>query len=587
MSIMAGIFSRNPSVPIPKSTCESIMRLISRKKEEEIQKYEDPSFFVAKVDIGAYRYPAFRLDSDRSFSALTGEPLLSVDENEAKRNRERDLEILHEGWKKGNWDVLRGVNGLFCATHYDPKSHRLVLLCDKHGLRPFYYWENERCVIFSTALRILEELKEVPKKLDIASILQMQTLKFSLADRTAYVGIKRLQAGEILSFSSGKKEVARYWRWDEVPCSKQSEQEQLEDLYHRFRAAVKRRLRNDRVTVCALSGGLDSRCVVGVLKDLGATVYTFNFAPPNTQDSVLAERFAQKIGCIHKEISLDTQVDDLFALGRRKAWEDFISSSASQIDKPPIMWTGDGGSAGLGHLYTSKPVIDFMRNKELDKAIDLYLRRMSFSVGGRFLKPKVIESYSNVLHAGIREILDGLNCEDPARNFFLFVMLYEQRGIFTDYYEDIDIYRLDLHIPFLDSNFFEAIVASPIDLCLKHHLYHKWLRLFPEPVYSVPWQSYPGHEPCPHPIPEDLKWQWDGVYKIPEREAWRKQNRLKKARQIMKRENFPQVLARKHYFRLAVLLYRLGIRDYSWLIDKMEYISKYWSRCNGEYESTT
>ncbi len=588
MSIMAGIFSRNRSSRIPSNIVESIRKHISRKYEDNIQEYWDDHFFVAKLDIGAYGSPAFQRDDDGYFSGLTGEPLLDISGQDKNRNREQDLALLHREWKKGNWSLLNHVNGLFCAAHYNPVSHTLMLLCDKHGLRPFYYWENEKYVIFSTALRILEDLDVIPKRLDIISMLQMQTLKFSLADRTPYADIKRIEAGQIISFSSKSKEMSSYWRWDTVPCSKESEQEQLRQLYRRFRLAVKRRLGDDKVTVCALSGGLDSRCIVGVLRDLDVTVHTFNFAPPGTQDSVLAAMFAREIGSIHREISLNTQTDDPLSpiAELSRAWKGTRFGGRKPADRPLVVWSGAGGSVGLGHVYTTKPVIDFMRNNKPESAIDFYLKKMRFGIGGKIFKPKIRVSFSKVLKVGIQEILNGLHHEDPARNFYLFLMLYEQRGLFTGYYEEIDIHRLEFHSPFLDSHFFEAIVASPIDLCLNHHLYHRWLKLFPEPVYSVPWQSYPEHEPCPHPIPEDLTWQWDGAYKIPEHEAWLKQNRLKKARQLLKRDNFPHALARRWYFASAMLAYKYGLRDYGWLIDKIDYISRYWSKCNGEYEIT-
>src|SRR5439155_1266079 len=82
-----------------------------------------------------------------------------------------------------------------------------------------------------------------------------------------------------------------------------------------------------------------------------------------------------------------------------------------------------------------------------------------------------------------------------------------------------------------------------------HQFYVKWLDLFPAAVTSVPWQSYPGHVPCPLPIPPGLHYQWQAA----RMKAWhgpRKQALLRRAGEMLAAQRFPRDLLSKSVARL-------------------------------------
>jgi asparagine synthase (glutamine-hydrolysing) len=161
-------------------------------------------------------------------------------------------------------------------------------------------------------------------------------------------------------------------------------------------------------------------------------------------------------------------------------------------------------------------------------------------------------------------------------------MLNDQRRHLAEHFESIDLNRLEYHLPFFDSEFVASVLKVPVEMCLGHRLYMRWLRHFPEAVLSVPWQAYPGHEPCPLPIPRDLGYQWEEAEATKVRDAHR-HDLLRQASLMLNASDFPDPLFRKHYLRLAAWVYRLRMRDVGHVIRAAHMYYRYWSECGGKY----
>jgi len=181
----------------------------------------------------------------------------------------------------------------------------------------------------------------------------------------------------------------------------------------------------------------------------------------------------------------------------------------------------------------------------------------------------------------LREELGALTATDAGRNFYLFLMLNDQRRKLALHFENLDLHRLEFQLPFFDGAFLEAVIATPLDWCLRHKLYVKWLSLFPPVVTAVPWQAYPGHEPCPLPIPASLAYQWDEKYQTNESVA-RKRRVLRNASEVLRSAHFPDQILNKRNLRLATWIHSTGWRDYQYAIEAAETYYKFAKNCGGQ-----
>lgn len=578
MTFFAGIFSRNVKQVVPPSACEALKGAISRHPHDEISIFKDDRSFFVKVDIGAYQEPAFRTDSDGSVSMLAGDPLLADGDADDWHSRTRDLDLLHEGWKKGDWNPLTRARGVFCAFHYKPDIGTLSLIADKLCLRPLYYWISDDCVIFATALRILESLNEIPKEMDLRALTEMVTLGLPLGTRTPYANVRLLRAAEVVQVGGEKISQWQYWRWDKIRQSPKPEPELLAEVRDRFNEAVALRIRRDTATAAFLSGGLDSRCIVAALRARKTQVHTFNFAPSGTQDQVFGAEFARKVGTIHGEAPVNTYGSPNWSMIMAEAWAASEFRSKWPPERHNLVWSGDGGSVGFGHVYASRAIVELMRAGRVDDAIEQFILQQRAHVPQKLFRADFSEALSKKNQIGIREELTDIHSDDPGRSFHIFLLLNDQRRHLVGHFENIDLHRLEFQLPFYDSDFLASIVSIPIDLCLGHRFYLKWLKYLSPTVSQIPWQAYPGHEPCPLPIPPELSYQWES-----QQHKSRKRELLNQAAQMLTADDFPRKILNKRYLRIATLVYKAGLRDYAYVIQAANTYNKYWGLCGGNF----
>ena len=584
MTLLAGVFSRRHDTDVPASVCEAIKRALSRRPDECVTEFRDGRVYLAKLDINAYGEPAYRVDPCGSVTMLAGEPILGCDNEGANAGRSHDLQVLHQSWDREDWSVLQGTQGLFSAVYYRPKPATLSLITDKLGVRRLYYWAGESLFVFASALRILESLDIVPKVMNLRGVTEIEGLGYALDDRTPYVGVAALRAAEILKCSDNRLSYHHYWRWDTIPISKLPESELLVKVHNRFRLATARRLRGDRTAVALLSGGLDSRCVVAFLRMHSAAVYTFNYSPRGTMDQIYGATFAKKVGAVHHETDVRINYPELFK-AHNDAWNAAQNRENYFVERPRLIWTGNDGSFTLGHLWLSEDIVSMPRMGKLNLAIDQLLLNRKIDIKRRIFRRKFRRalSLSDVVSSGMREEVDKFEHEDPARNLYIFFMLHNMRKHLGNYFENIDLHGLEMQTPFMDADFLSSILTVPLDFCIRHRFYTKWLYLLDPVVTSVPWQVYPGHEPCPvRPAETMSEEDEDRAYS-----AWQTVfNREVTAqfKKLLRGDFFFHPLLNMPYLQAAALIHGLEMRDYSYALRTAILYQRYWTACSGRYE---
>lgn len=583
MTLLAGVFCRTEGGSLSDLVCDELRSLISRSDQEQIQEHRDPRFYLAKIDIGAFQEPGHFSGPDDSISFLTGEPLL--DDGDVDRNgwrpRDQDLALIHEQCIPGHYEALTQANGAFSAVVYQPTTSAVTLIVDKMCLRPLYFWANEDYLVFSSTMRLIEGLSLVPKRMDSRAVAEVIGMGYPLSDRTPYSDVFLMKAGEVVQVNTHHISRTQYWRWDHLKASQAALEDLSREVYLQFDKGIARRLRNDRSTVAYLTGGLDSRCVVSSLSQ-HAVVHTFNFARPNTQDQVFGREFAEEVDAIHTEIPKQPgdQVPDYSQL-MANAWNSSSRRKEAPPERPMLVWSGEGGSVSLGHVHLSPGIVDWMRTGHVDDAIQTFLKQESFALPIRLFRPELQEELLSVLAKGIREELEEINCKDPGRSFYLFLMLNDQRRKLARHFENIDLHRLEFQLPFFDSAFLSSVITIPVDQSLGHKFYASWLKHFPLSVRSVAWQAYPGHEPCPVPTSQQqISYQWDAEYLKAEGAA-RRQSRAQQARRILSAKDFPEKILSRRHLRLASWIHSSGWRDYEYIIDAARTYYSYWKICEG------
>ncbi len=569
MSLIAGIYSWKPEERVLEPLKKEILRGLSRDVGSRAQVFEHGRVWTVKVDLGIFPEPGVFQAPDGSFSLLCGEPLLGEAGHERGGGREQDVADLHRILSGGGYQVLRETRGVFSMAHAPHDGSRLVLVADHLAIRPLYVLQQPDFVFFSSRLSLLRDLTR--PELDPRGAIEFAQFGYSLGKRTPLKGVARLEPAEVLEVGPGRDlQSMHYWDWcTEVPVSQDLPKIPDEDVYEEFRQGIRLRLRSDHVTAAYLSGGLDSRAIVSVLRDLSVQVLTLNFSVPGAQDEVLSRLFSSAAKTFHAFVPLTDPVslwqgDWSFLF--RKAWNELDGQQKEEVQRPGLVWSGDGGSVGVGGALMFDHIAEQMLAGDLGKAA----QAIAGSPPRRIIRQERLADLETIPLRGVQEALEAIDHPDPLRRYMVFLLFNDQRCHLDGHFETLDLHRLEFHLPFFDFAFMKKVMLIPMERLRKHRFYHEWLQCFPAVAFSLPWQTYPGHLPCPLPLPSDVPDQWSGAGLLHSQRFLSRGARRTRREQLASMafsDAFPkQVIDRKRLLA-AGLLHQLGIRDYDGVIE--------------------
>jgi hypothetical protein len=559
--MFAGIVRLDGSETVPDDLRAELRGVLSRRPEAQIREAgSDHAFFVRSHTGSLTDYDGVMEVGPGKISMLAGEPL----------STQRGARADHEALVRSVWghelSAFRDARGVFCGFAYSEDDQpRLVLFSDKLGIRPLYFWSGGNTVVVASALRILEGLSIVPRRRNDLGVAQRIDLGRALGSKTRYDDIRMLRSAEVLRFSATGEESACYQRWDQVPSVWGTEEEERAEAYRIFREAVKIRLGSSSEAVGHLSGGMDSRAVIAVLMELGATTdaVTF-FLKPMQQDRVLAEMFSQVMGCGFHPIRLEVWPEEVthpslnFVLSRE------VDEGRVPL-RPRSVWTGDGGSLGVGSAGLDTEMVGLLRSGRPVDALRRYQEKKGLGFPWGLIRRGGREEIAEALRKDFLAELGLYTSGDPGQDFLLLLMTNFQRRNLAMDYEDLDLHGLEYQMPFYDSVFLEFVLGMPLEDRLYHRFYTKWFDAFPDPVRQVPYQTYPGHVPCPLPAPKGTTYQW-AAKSVPLRERWVRGARSGWAglKLAVRGGDLDPVSSPR--LAAASLLQMSGIRDYGYLM---------------------
>lgn len=579
MSIFAGVVVRRNGQGIPGKLIDELRDSVSRYPHDAGARTEftDGSIFIVKVDVGALGEPGGSFGPE-VVAFVAGDPILQLHPDALRVPRAESLQAVAHDLAAGQHDALRLCRGTYCAAAYERSTRRLHLMVDKLGVRPIYCWVSADYIVFATALRILEAVSFCKKSLSLQGVAETACFGYPLSDRTPYENIFSLHAGEVISSDTAGLQRRRYWRWDELSAQPASVTAPPERLYRLFTDAIQLRLRGQKVVAAFLSGGLDSRAVVAALKGAGAEVIVANLAAPGSQDDVFGRLAAEKLGVHYSHLQFRPLIEgDRYSKVTIRDWLNSAEFLAHGPQRPGVVWGGDGGSFGLGHIYLNADIIAATRAGNLREATARLLAYNRWGLQAKLLKPKLARALTGMVHAGISAELESIHLADPGRLFYLFFMLNDQRRHMFNHFEDMDLTRIEFEMPFYDGEFVAGVMREPIDSFLRHAFYLEWLKCFPQGVLEIPWQAYPNHVPCPLPQPEGLTYQWDSKPSS-EQNMERRRAALNSARTLLRRPDFSREYLSYGHMQLFMLFTQWGKADRSYLMHVPSVLYRYWSQ---------
>ena len=189
---------------------------------------------------------------------------------EAKGHRFRshtDSEVILHGYEEYGIDVVNHLRGMFGFALYDTVRKRLLLARDRIGIKPLYYTRQNGRLVFGSEIKSILQDPGVERQVNHQALYDYLGFEFVPAPETMFAGISKLPAGHLLVWENGQASVRRYWDLSFRPAAPMPRfEEAVEQLREHLDTAVKSHLVSDVPLGVFLSGGLDSSCLVALMR---------------------------------------------------------------------------------------------------------------------------------------------------------------------------------------------------------------------------------------------------------------------------------------------------------------------------------
>lgn len=216
------------------------------------------------------------------------------------RDLEKDVKDL-KGQEKSvvqavsrNWPLKDNITGSFSATLLDPEEQQIILCTDQVGLYPLYYLQDEDHFFISNSIILMGAISG--SEFDKAGIVQRSLgPEFAtLGSRTILKNCKRLLPGEYLRWNIKGELLQQKFdnRLFQQMGSATGESFSVENYWKAFKQEVEYCSNYSGTVNLALSGGIDSRVVLGAIPR-EKKINCFTYGNPGNYETKIARRLCK------------------------------------------------------------------------------------------------------------------------------------------------------------------------------------------------------------------------------------------------------------------------------------------------------
>ncbi len=255
-----------------------------------------------------------------------------------------DTETIVHAYEEYGVDCMKDFRGMFAFAIWDRRQKRLLLVRDRVGIKPVYYYKGKRFFVFASEIKSLLQHPDVPREVDPEALDMYLALRYVPGPRTIFRNIFKLQPGHWLTADETGVKIGKYWdlKYPPLPLGEagaerrvrasspesltgssaalsQRERDYIEEFAHLFEESVRLRLIAEVPLGVFLSGGLDSSSMLATMSKItgGERVKTFSVGyeisgpgaaeAEESNELLYAREAAAHFGAEHHEFCLTAQ----------------------------------------------------------------------------------------------------------------------------------------------------------------------------------------------------------------------------------------------------------------------------------------
>ncbi|OCX54036.1 asparagine synthase (glutamine-hydrolyzing) [Mucilaginibacter sp. PPCGB 2223] len=220
-----------------------------------------------------------------------------------------DTEVILHSWKEwGNASIHRWI-GMFAIVLYDEQTNEIIVIRDRAGVKPLYYYHSDGLFAFASELKAIVLHTGFKKEINKNSVASFLQYGYVSAPHSIYNNTFKLAPGYLLKLNLSTRKVCieQYWNvydYYNKPKLNISLEDAITATEPILQKAFKYRMVADVPVGIFLSGGYDSTCVTALLqKESTEKLKTFTIGTIENKldEAPFAKQIATHLNTDHTE----------------------------------------------------------------------------------------------------------------------------------------------------------------------------------------------------------------------------------------------------------------------------------------------
>lgn len=232
-----------------------------------------------------------------------------------------DTEVVLRGYLEWGEAVAERLNGMYAFAVWDGRHDKLVMIRDRMGIKPFYYYETPDGVLFGSEPKAILANPLARARVGLDGLRELFAF-VKTPGHAVWEGMHEVEPGTVVTVGRNGLRRHVYWQLETRPHT-DSKDDSIAHVRSLLDDIVRRQMVSDVPRCTLLSGGLDSSAMTAIaarqLAENGETVRSFavdfvgqadNFVADElrtTPDTPYVHDVARASGTDHRDIVLDSQ----------------------------------------------------------------------------------------------------------------------------------------------------------------------------------------------------------------------------------------------------------------------------------------
>ena len=223
-----------------------------------------------------------------------------------------DTEVIVHLYEELGEESVSRFRGMFAFALWDERKKLLLLARDRVGIKPLYYTNTGKALIFGSEIKSLIADPSVERRINAQVIDRFLTYYYLPGKETLFEGILKLDPGDYLIARDGQVVVRKYW---DLQFPSKSREMGFDDAVAELRSLLRRTVRDHMISDVPvgvlLSGGVDSTGVLRyAVEETCKPIHSFTIGFDGqgfADERPFARLAAQKYGTLHQEITMTAE----------------------------------------------------------------------------------------------------------------------------------------------------------------------------------------------------------------------------------------------------------------------------------------